>query len=213
MSQKIQIVSPGRVNLLGEHVDKNDGKVLPAAIDRSIKLSAEVRDDSLLKIKALDLSESVEIDLRKLDAKLDSAGRPLPSWAKYPAGVAWGLQSGGFATRGAEVEFTSNIPMGAGLSSSAAVEVAFAVLWQSMSGWAMDRLTLSQYCQKAEVEYAGGLLVLDHSQYCGKEDYELEYEVTDEVVGKEAFFTLLKERAIPIRPADKKIARFMAAAQ
>ncbi|PKO00334.1 MAG: galactokinase [Chloroflexi bacterium HGW-Chloroflexi-4] len=155
MSQKIQIVSPGRVNLLGEHVDKNDGKVLPAAIDRSIKLSAEVRDDSLLKIKALDLSESVEIDLRKLDAKLDSAGRPLPSWAKYPAGVAWGLQSGGFATRGAEVEFTSNIPMGAGLSSSAAVEVAFAVLWQSMSGWAMDRLTLSQYCQKAEVEYAG----------------------------------------------------------
>jgi uncharacterized protein YjbK len=66
---------------------------------------------------------------------------------------------------------------------------------------------------RAEIEYAGGLLVLDHSQYCGIEDYELEYEVTDEVIGKEAFFTLLKERAIPIRPADKKIARFMAAAQ
>lgn len=155
MSQIIRIVSPGRVNLLGEHVDKNEGKVLPAAIDRAIKLSAETREDSILKIKALDLSESVEIDLNKLDAKLDSAGKPLPSWAKYPAGVAWSLHSGGFATKGADVEFTSNIPMGAGLSSSAAVEVAFAVLWQAMSGWSMDRLTLSQFCQKAEVEYAG----------------------------------------------------------
>ncbi|MFC4712643.1 CYTH domain-containing protein [Planococcus dechangensis] len=66
---------------------------------------------------------------------------------------------------------------------------------------------------RAEIEYAGGLLVLDHSQYCGIEDFELEYEVTDEASGKEAFFTLLKEKAIPIRPADKKIARFMAAAQ
>lgn len=155
MSQIFHIVSPGRVNLLGEHVDKNDGKVLPAAIDRSIKLSAETRNDSLIRIKALDLAESVEIDLTKLDGKLDSAGSPLPSWAKYPAGVAWSLQTGGFATKGAEVEFTSNIPMGAGLSSSAAVEVAFAVLWQAMSGWSMDRLTLSQFCQKAEVEYAG----------------------------------------------------------
>jgi galactokinase len=69
--------------------------------------------------------------------------------------VAWSLQSAGFSTKGAECEFTSNIPMGAGLSSSAAVEVAFAVLWQAMGGWPMDRLTLSQFCQKAEVEYAG----------------------------------------------------------
>lgn len=155
MRQKLRIVSPGRVNLLGEHVDKNEGKVLPAAIDRAISLTAERRDDSIMKIKAIDLGKSVEINLNHLDAKLDSAGTPLPSWAHYPAGVAWSLQSGGFATTGAEVEFTSNIPMGAGLSSSAAVEVAFAVLWQSMSGWTMDRLTLSQYCQKAEVEYAG----------------------------------------------------------
>lgn len=155
MSQKIKVVSPGRVNLLGEHVDKNEGKVLPAAIDRAIRLSAETRTDSILKLNALDLGESVEIDLSKLDAKLDSAGNPLRSWAHYPAGVAWSLQSGGFETRGATVEFTSNIPMGAGLSSSAAVEVAFAVLWQAMSGWSMDWLTLAQYCQKAEVEYAG----------------------------------------------------------
>jgi galactokinase len=155
MSQKFKVVSPGRVNLLGEHVDKNEGKVLPAAIDRAIKLTAETRTDSILKVKALDLGKSVEIDLTKLDAKQDSAGKPLPAWAYYPAGVAWSLQSAGFSTKGAECEFTSNIPMGAGLSSSAAVEVAFAVLWQAMGGWPMDRLTLSQFCQKAEVEYAG----------------------------------------------------------
>lgn len=155
MNHKLFVVSPGRVNLLGEHVDKNEGKVLPAAIDRAIYLTAETREDSLLRIKALDLNDFVEIDLHNLDAKVDSAGKPLPAWAHYPAGVAWSLQSGGFATRGVECEFTSNIPMGAGLSSSAAVEVAFAVLWQAMSGWSMDRLTLSQYCQKAEVEYAG----------------------------------------------------------
>jgi len=155
MGNKIRVISPGRVNLLGEHVDKNEGKVLPAAIDRAINLSAETRSDSILKVKALDLGESVEIDLTHLDKKLDSMGNPLPSWAHYPAGVAWSLQSGGFAVKGAEVEFTSDIPMGAGLSSSAAVEVAFAVLWQAMSGWPMDRLTLSQFCQKAEVEYAG----------------------------------------------------------
>lgn len=155
MSQKFKVVSPGRVNLLGEHVDKNEGKVLPAAIDRAIKLTAETRTDSILKVKALDLGKSVEIDLTKLDAKRDSAGKPLPAWAHYPAGVAWSLQSAGFSTKGAECEFTSNIPMGAGLSSSAAVEVAFAVLWQAMGGWPMDRLTLSQFCQKAEVEYAG----------------------------------------------------------
>ena len=155
MSQKFKVVSPGRVNLLGEHVDKNEGKVLPAAINRAINLTAETRTDSILKINALDLGESVEIDLSRLEEKLDSSGEPMHSWAHYPAGVAWSLQSGGFATKGATVEFTSNIPMGAGLSSSAAVEVAFAVLWQAMSGWAMDRLTLARYCQKAEVEYAG----------------------------------------------------------
>ncbi|MGM0897732.1 MAG: CYTH domain-containing protein [Bacillota bacterium] len=65
---------------------------------------------------------------------------------------------------------------------------------------------------RVEVGYEGGLLVLDHSEYCGTEDYEMEYEVTDEAEGKRKFLSLLEEKAIPIRPADKKIARFMKAA-
>lgn len=156
MSNKnFTIISPGRVNLLGEHVDKNDGKVLPAAINRSVKLNIEPREDALLSLNALDLNQHVEIDLNQLNKKSDIHGAPLPDWAHYPAGVAWSLIQGGFAVMGADCTFSSDIPIGAGLSSSAAVEVAFAVMWQTMGGWQMDRLTLSQYCQKAEVEYAG----------------------------------------------------------
>ncbi|MBT2581741.1 CYTH domain-containing protein [Planococcus sp. ISL-109] len=66
---------------------------------------------------------------------------------------------------------------------------------------------------RAEIDYAGGLLVLDHSEYCGIEDYEMEYEVTDETSGKSIFLNFLEEKSIPVRPADKKIARFMQAAQ
>lgn len=65
---------------------------------------------------------------------------------------------------------------------------------------------------RAEIEYKGGLLVLDHSEYLGVEDFELEYEVTDEAAGKRIFISLLEEKRIPMRPADKKIARFMKAA-
>ena len=153
--QQIRIISPGRVNLLGEHVDKNEGKVLPAAISRSIKLSAERRSDEILQINALDIHQSIKIDLNNLEKKVDTSGVSLPGWALYPAGVAWSLRNGGYRVSGVNCEFTSDIPIGAGLSSSAAVEVGFAVLWQALDGWSMDRLTLSQFCQKAEVEYAG----------------------------------------------------------
>lgn len=75
------------------------------------------------------------------------------------------------------------------------------------------RLIGSLTTHRVEVDYEGGLLVLDHSEYCGTEDYELEYEVTDEAAGKKKFLQLLTEKGIPLRPADKKIARFMQAAQ
>lgn len=151
----LQVRSPGRVNLLGEHVDKNDGKVLPAAIDREIRLTAYPRGDDIVRVRALDLKQSVEFNLSNLDHKVDTFGEPLPSWAHYPAGVAWSLQRAGFSIQGVDCEFTSDIPIGAGLSSSAAVEVGFAVMWQALGGWEMDRLGLSRYCQQAEVEYAG----------------------------------------------------------
>jgi len=153
--RRIQVLSPGRVNLLGEHVDKYGGIVLPAAIDRAILLTAESHNEQVLRLHALDLGHKVEINLNEIEKKVDILGNPLPTWARYPAGVAWSLRQDGFKITGVDCEFRSDIPIGAGLSSSAALEVAFAVLWQELGGWSMDRPTLAQYSQKAEVEYVG----------------------------------------------------------
>lgn len=173
---RLKACAPGRVNLLGEHVDYNDGPVLPAAIDRSVQLVASPRSDGAARIYARDLDEEVFIRLDRLETKTDAEGRPLPRWAHYPAGVAWALQLAGLSTPGIEAIFTSDIPIGAGLSSSAAVEMAFAVAWQALGGWSIDRMTLAQLCQRAENQYVGlncGLMdqfasahgVADHALY------------------------------------------------
>lgn len=147
--------APGRVNLLGEHVDYNAGVVLPVAIDRRVWVAAHPSADPLISLHALDLKEKAIFSLNGLDDKVSTDGKPLPSWALYPAGVAWSLQQYGLAPRGIQAVFSSDIPIGAGLSSSAALELAFAVLWQKLGGWQLDRLALAQICQTAENKYVG----------------------------------------------------------
>jgi len=147
--------APGRVNLLGEHVDYNDGLVLPAAIDRAVYLAAAGTGDSTVTLHALDLKESVTFKLENLEEKVDINGQPLPGWARYPAGVAWSLQKEGLRVTGMQGVFTSDVPIGAGLSSSAAVEVAFAAAWRTLGGWEADGVTLARYCQRAENVYVG----------------------------------------------------------
>lgn len=149
------VISPGRVNLLGEHVDYNEGVVLPAAIDRSVKIQFTRRKDRLVQLSALDLDHQCTFNLLDLDRKIDNNGNPLPSWALYPAGVLWMLQQRGYAVSGFNASYRSDIPIGAGLSSSAAVEVGFAVVGQVLGGWQIDRLTLARICQAAEINYAG----------------------------------------------------------
>jgi len=151
----LKVVSPGRVNLLGEHVDYNDGLVLPAAINRYVTLNAQLTNDNLVTVHALDLGSTCRFSLAHLENKKDIDGAALPDWAEYPAGVAWVFQNHGFEIRGLDVKVTSTVPIGAGLSSSAAVEVGFAVLWQAAAGWQLDRLTLAQLCQEAENRYVG----------------------------------------------------------
>jgi galactokinase len=151
----IKTMAPGRVNLLGEHVDYNAGPVLPAAIDRAVRLTAYMRSDALLDLHALDLGESVQVDLRALDMRQDVYSQPLPRWALYPAGVAWALLKHGLEPSGMSASFTSDIPIGAGLSSSAALEMAFATAWRAAGDWQVDTLTLAQYALMAENQYAG----------------------------------------------------------
>jgi galactokinase len=149
------VTAPGRVNLLGEHVDYNDGAVLPAAIDRAVHLRAVPRDDRIAEIQAFDLKQTVLLDLHKIDSKQDASGNALPHWALYPAGVAWAFQQSGHETPGFQAVFSSNVPIGSGLSSSAAVEVAFAALWRELGGAQVDNLQLAQLAQKAENQYVG----------------------------------------------------------
>lgn len=147
--------APGRVNLLGEHVDYNDGPVLPVAIDRDVRLVLAPTNDNLVTLHALDLGRSTTFSLGEVEAKTDTRGHPLPGWAKYPAGVAWALRQAGLDVKGFQGVFASDVPIGAGLSSSAALEMAFAIAWQALGGWSVDRLQLARLCQQAENTYVG----------------------------------------------------------
>jgi galactokinase len=147
--------APGRVNLLGEHVDYNGGPVLPAAIDRDVRVALAANGEGVARLYALDLDRQISFHLQSLERKSDQNGETLPTWALYPAGVAWALQQAGLETPGIDAVYTSNVPIGSGLSSSAAVEVAFAVAWQALAGWEIERMELARLCQRAENEYVG----------------------------------------------------------
>jgi len=143
------------VNLLGEHVDYNGGQVLPAAIDRCVDLLFSPRADLLVKIHARDLRQKAVFSLDALEQRTCLDGTPLPGWALYPAGTAQALLQAGLPLTGLDCSFTSDIPMGSGLSSSAAVELAFAAAWNHLAGNPLDRTRLAVLCQQAENQYVG----------------------------------------------------------
>jgi galactokinase len=143
------------VNLLGEHVDYNDGWVLPAAIDRATYIAVGECSSALVTLVAADLGEGTTFRAAELETKRDAGGQPLAAWARYPAGTAWALLRGGLAVKGMDAVFTSDVPRGAGLSSSAALEVAFATAWQKLGSWSLAPMELARTCQRAENEYVG----------------------------------------------------------
>lgn len=146
---------PGRVNLLGEHVDYNDGLALPCAIDRSALLAAAPRSDRVVDLIAHDLDQRCRFHLDRLGSGEDLGGSPLPNWARYAAGVAWSLAASGFDLDGFDGVLTSEVPRGAGLSSSAALETSLAIGWLALSQAELPPLQVAQVCQRAENEYVG----------------------------------------------------------
>ncbi len=153
--------APGRVNLIGEHTDYNDGFVLPAAIEFYCWAAAAPRRDGKLVIHSENFNETVEADLDSLS--------PLGKkhWANYPLGVAWALLQAGKPLTGANIYIAGDVPLGAGLSSSAAVEVAVGFALLNHSGHAVDLAELAQLCQKAENEFVGARVgIMDQFVSC-----------------------------------------------
>lgn len=141
--------APGRVNLIGEHTDYNDGFVLPAALDFATYVAASVRDDRRIRVASLNFDRELEFDL---DQPLQETET---TWAKYVQGVGLILEREGFALQGANLLIDSDVPVGAGLSSSAALEISTAYALATLSGHKIDGMKLARIGQAVEHEFAG----------------------------------------------------------
>lgn len=146
---QVIVRAPGRVNLIGEHTDYNDGFVLPMAIDRQVLVAAAPRPDRVVRVYAMDFEAQVSFSLD--DIHHDEHQR----WSNYQRGVAWVLQKEGLDLVGLEAVVTSDVPIASGLSSSAAIEVSLATAWKLLSGFDLDPVQLALLCQRAENQFVG----------------------------------------------------------
>ncbi len=142
--------APGRVNLIGEHTDYNDGFVLPLALDRAAWLACRPRADARIRVHALSFDETVEFD----PTPQPSAGGA-DHWSDYVKGTAWSLRAAGLPVRGWDGVLGSDVPVAAGLSSSAAIELATARACAAISGFAWDPHRMAVLAQRAENEWVG----------------------------------------------------------
>jgi galactokinase len=140
--------APGRVNLIGEHTDYNDGFVLPMAIERSVYIALRPRPDNQVRVQSLDLDQEIGFNLKSLD-------KSEPSWGEYIKGVAWVLQDHGYTLSGWEGVLTGDVPIGAGLSSSAALELATARAFSIASGFDWQPKHIARLAQIAENAWVG----------------------------------------------------------
>ena len=142
--------APGRVNLIGEHTDYNDGFVMPFALPHTAVAAVSRRTDGVLRLHSADVEGGV-VELR-LDELVPESDR---NWTAYPAGVVWALREAGHPVTGADVHLASTVPSGAGLSSSAALEVVVALALNDLYELGLKRWQLARLCQRAENVYVG----------------------------------------------------------
>ena len=161
--------APGRVNLIGEHTDYNDGFVMPVAMDMYTWVATAPREDTQVHVYSRNLSERAEMDLQ------DTNLRVLGHWSAYVLGVAASLRQAGQKICGANLLVEGKVPMGAGLSSSASVEVAAGYALLAASGLSLNPVELAKICQRAENEFAGARCgIMDQMiACCGRANYAL----------------------------------------
>ena len=140
--------APGRVNLIGEHTDYNDGFVLPMAIDRAVWIALRPLEERRVSAYSLDFEQWTAFDLD--DLRHTGAG-----WAEYLKGVAWSLTQAGYALSGWQGVLSGDVPVGAGLSSSAAIEMAAARAFSALAGWPWEATRMARLGQRAENEWVG----------------------------------------------------------
>ncbi len=141
--------APGRTNLIGEHTDYNEGYVLPAAIDRATWVAIAARGDRELHVYSEHFAETVGFDLD------DASLTPRRHWSDYVRGVALMMARAGCSVSGADLLIRSDVPVGAGVSSSASLEVATAIALAAISGCEIPFLEIARLCQRAENEFVG----------------------------------------------------------
>jgi galactokinase len=182
--------APGRANLIGEHTDYNEGFALPFALDRSVVVAVRRRPDDLVRLSSLGVGE---VRLRLADVRPGG----VTGWAAYVAGPAWALAEDGVAATGLDVVLGSDVPVGAGLSSSAAVQCAVALALDDLAGRGSDRTHLARVVQRSENVVVGapvGLLDQMASLHARRGN----------ALGVD--FRTLAVRHLPLRPADAGLA-------
>ncbi|GAB2806475.1 galactokinase [Ferruginibacter profundus] len=164
--EPVIVRSPGRINIIGEHTDYNDGFVLPAAIDKSAYVAIAKRNDTLISLYAEGFKEHHEVDINKIE-------KSAKHWPNYILGTVDQLQKTGAALQGFNLLIDADIPIGAGLSSSAAVECATAFALNELFALQLTKAEMAHIAQKAEHEFAGvncGVMDMFTSLF-GKKDH------------------------------------------
>src|SRR4051794_287830 len=151
-TERVHVIrAPGRVNLIGEHTDYNDGFVLPMAIEPEVRIICRARTDGIVKLVSTAFTDKpVEFSVQK---KIEPS--PHGSWDNYARGVAAELVAAGIPLVGMDALISNTLPVGGGLSSSAAIEVGSGKAFLTLAGVEMDTSRLALLCQKAEHEFAG----------------------------------------------------------
>ncbi|MFF5286767.1 galactokinase [Streptomyces sp. NPDC013171] len=168
--------APGRVNLIGEYTDFNDGFVLPLALPHTTIAAVSRRDDGVLRLHSADTDGGI-VQLATDGLEPLSGG----GWAAYPAGVVWALREAGHPVAGADVHLASTVPTGAGLSSSAALEVVVALALNDLFGLGLSRPELARIAQRAENAFVGVPCgVMDQmASACAEEGHALHLDTRD----------------------------------